>query len=192
MKIWPVVAVAVMSTACFNLGQPSLQPFVTEKDALALPQIVGTWVQEGDDPDVIRFRAADDKTYEVSTVWPAGETPKRGTLVVAFGRIGDQLYLDMTARPLDDEDDAWSIHRLPIHTFARVRLDGDRLEVAAMSDKWVTKGLEDSTLDLPHTTQDDTVILTATSDELAQFALAHADDEGAFLDPDVYTRQSTR
>jgi hypothetical protein len=190
MRIWPVVAVALMGSACFTFSQPSLQPLVTKDDALDMPQIVGSWAQEGDDPQVIRFRALGDKSYELSCVGGAGEKAKRGTLAVAFGRIGDQLYWDLTAIPLDDEDDSWSLHRLPIHTFARIHLEGDRLEIAYLDSDWVSSALADSSIDIAHTMLDNDVLLTATSAELKQFVLDHGDDEGAFGKADVYARKS--
>jgi hypothetical protein len=192
MRIWPVVAVALMGAACLDLAPRSLQPLVTEDDALDMPQIVGSWVQEGDDSQVIQFRARDDKSYEVSCVGGADDEAKRGTFVVAFGRIGDQLYWNLTALPLDDEADIWSVHRLPVHSFSRIHLEGDRLAIASIDADWMKEALADSRIDIAHTMVDDIVLLTATSAELKQLVLDHGDDEGAFGEAGVYTRKATQ
>jgi hypothetical protein len=107
-----------------------------------------------------------------------------------FGHIGagDYLYWDLLAGPRDDESALWRQHRLTVHSFARVTLDGDRLEVAQLQPKWLKAALADSRVEIAHTTVEGDVILTASPAELQELVRDHGDDEGAFGDLQVFYR----
>ncbi len=126
-------------------------------------------------------------------------------------KVGDSLFLDLFPGELqtpevnvksDDEsqqspeDEAGSnvqmlslVHYVPSHSIWRVRLNGDELELALLGEDWVTQQVQEKTLGLRCETAQDVTVLTASTEELREFLLKHADDDKAFPTPWVYRRQ---
>jgi hypothetical protein len=182
-----LIGLLLLATAgCIT--QPSLQPLFTGGDSETVPGIEGTWVQEGDgdEPMFMTLRPLEGSEYEMTL---AGDgKARRGTLAVRFGRIEGDLYWDLTARPLDDEDALWGLHRLPIHSFARVRWQGAQLEVAFLDPGWMKGAIEEGGLDIAHATIDRDRILTASTEDLQQLITDHAQDADFFGNPFVFHR----
>jgi hypothetical protein len=191
MRMWPILAVTLATTGCYESQQLSLQPLFGDEQAVDLPGIVGSWVADGDKEDeVLTFAREEGKVYSLSFVGSNGQ--RQNGLLVAFGAVGDgePLYWDLTALPYKDEPDVWAEHHLPVHSFARVKLDGDRLDIAYFQRDWLKKALRESSVEIAYTVVDDTnVVLTATPAELRQLLCDHGDDEGAFGAPQVYHRR---
>jgi hypothetical protein len=179
-----VVSLAGLGAGCFV--QPSVHPLVVESEAV--PEIVGRWVSVDDDGDVttLTFRARGRGAYEL--LLSENGVARQGTLSLRFGRFGGELFWDATALPLEDEDDFWGEHRLPVHGFARVRLDGDRFEIAFLDPQAVRRSIENDDTALAYERTDDGILLTASSEALGSWVSAHADDDGTFGDTLVLRR----
>jgi hypothetical protein len=183
-----VVSLAGLAAGC--IVQPSLHPLVVGSGALAVPEVVGRWSSVDDDGDVttLTFRARGRAEYEL--LLSENGVTRTGTLRVVFGRFGGELFWDATALALEDEDDFWGEHRLPVHGFARIRLDGDRLEVALLDPSDVKRSIESEGTALAHERSGDGILLTASSEALAAWVSEHALDEKAFGDTLVLLRES--
>ena len=71
-----------------------------------------------------------------------------------------------------------------MHSFLLVEKTPGGLSVKAMDDGWLKKQLEDHPDSIAHTRADgDTILLTATTDELQDFVLKHIDTDGAYGKP---------
>lgn len=184
-----LIGLLVMATTgCIT--QPSLQPLFTGGDSETVPGIEGTWAQEGDgdEPMFMTLRPLEGSEYEMTLAGDGKVMP--GAFAVRFGRIEGDLYWDLTARPLADEDALWGLHRLPVHSFARVRWQDAQLEVAFVDRGWMKDAIEEGGLDIAHATIDRDRVLTASTQDLQQLIADHAQDAGFFGSPCVFHRQT--
>jgi hypothetical protein len=181
-----VVSLAGLGAGC--ILQPSLHPLVVESEAEAAPEIVGRWISVDDDGDVttLTFRPRGGAAYEL--LLSENGAAQQGTLRVVFGRFGGEMFWDATALSLEDEDGFWGEHRLPVHGFARVRLDGDRLEIALLDPQAMKRSIEDADGGLAYERTEDGILLTASSEALGRWISTHAADEEVFGDTLVLRR----
>jgi hypothetical protein len=192
MRIGPIGLLVFASAGCLSV-QPSLLPLFTPGESLAMPGIVGTWVEDGDDPNgddplVLTFRPLGNDGYEMTLT--EGSRVTRGTFAVRFGRLQDDRYWDLTALPLDHEEGLWTEHRLPLHSFARLRWEEDRLEVRLVEAGRVKDAIQEGRLEVPHLelATDHDLMLTASTAELQRFLVEHAEQDDLLGDPIVFHR----
>ena len=57
-------------------------------------------------------------------------------IAVRLGRIGGAVYWDATALPGEDHEGLRDQHLLPLHSIARIRVEGERLVVAPLRSNW--------------------------------------------------------
>ena len=158
--------------------QKAVEPLFAEGDRVSLPGIVGAWTSDGDEPFTLTIRAVEGD-YQLTTS-EKGRTDR--PLAVRPGRIGGTLYWDATAAPIEDHEGLREQHLLPVHSIARVRVEGGRLVVAPLRSDWVKAALADESLDTPHVEIDGEPVLTGSTAELQQLLLAHGGDDGAFTE----------
>lgn len=179
---WAPVVVAGAFCGCIT--QASLQPLFEEGDAVAVPEVLGTWEQVADrDPVTIEIRDG-ESGLELRLLHE-----KRTTLFeVRFGRLAGETFWDLTAQALEDEEPLFTLHRWPVHSFARVRVEGDRLEVAMLSPDWTKGVLGSGSVDVAHEVVDREILLTADTADLKRFVSDHMADPDAFDAPLVFRR----
>ncbi len=185
MRAWLAVATALLGVGCL-VDQRSLQPLFRETELLRVPEIVGTWSAEGDDPMVLQISAAGGGIYELQSV-ERGRVEGRA-LLVGLGKIGDRLYWDATAKPSDD-DGLWAEHTLPLHSIARVRIEENRLEIAPLDSDWLDQAVAERRVEVAHLRVDHGIVLTAATEDLQRLLLEHGEEDGAFAEPVVFARQ---
>jgi hypothetical protein len=176
MRTRPLLAVAGLALLMSGCTVRSLQPLYAEKDLIFDPQMLGTWVEEGDkSDDLLIFQKHEDNAYTVR----AGDMPKlRGHLM----RIEGEMFLDLTPA---EADDAFNI---PGHLFVKIRLDGDTLRTALVDSDWAEHAADAGTLGLSHIRVGSKVVLTASSKELQAFVARHAGDGSVFKNQTEYRR----
>ena len=183
-----LIGLLVLASVGCLTAQPSLFPLFTPAESLAIPGIAGTWVEEGDDPMILTLRPLEGSEYEMTL---AGDgKAERGTFAVRFGRLEGDLYWDLTARPLDDEQGLWTVHRLPVHSFAQLRWDEYQLEIRLVEDGRVKDAFQEGRLEVPHLElgTDRDLILTASTGELQRFLTEQAQQDDLLGDPIVFHR----
>lgn len=156
--------------------QKASLPLFAEGDRVSEAELLGSWASEGDEPFTVTIRALEGD-YAL-TASEKGRTHR--PIAVRLGRIAGTLYWDATALPGESHEGLRDQHLLPLHSIARIRVDGDRLVVAPLRSDWVKAALADGSLDTPHVEIEGEPLLTGSSAELQQLLLAHGDDEGAF------------
>jgi hypothetical protein len=160
----------------------SIQPLVTETEAVLDDGLIGDW---GD----IKISRGEGNEYEVSPF------PMRFRLF----RIGNELFADIYASyPLAvSEVMSFSPPQLPTHSIARIQNTADELQV-----DFFTAEARDIFLkanDSPHVTMregtegdgESYVLLTGSSGELRQFVLRYSQTPGALGDGYRFTRATT-
>lgn len=169
---------------------PSLNPLYTEQDLVFDPALVGVW---GDDNKMAgskeswAFTKAGEKEYRAVYTDNDGNP---GEFVAHLAKIEGRLFLDLYPEAPDlKENDFYKMHLIPVHTFLLVSQIGPTLKMAVMDPDWMKKYLEEHPDALPHQLRDKAVILTASTEELQAFVLAHLKDEDMFGKPSDIPRK---
>jgi hypothetical protein len=189
-----LVVAGVLATGCrVRLFQVSVHPFFHTTDAPG--DLGGRWVSEENEAEGLDLAPAGENEWRVD-IFDAkagleGQKPSGG--VVRFGRVGGALYWDMTVEGADATGDLAKEHLLELHSVARVRWDGDTMELAFLDPRWMSEALADGRVDLAHFGEgeddgDHSIILTARTEELEVFLQAYGDVPEAFSEPEVYHR----
>lgn len=180
MKRVLALALLLGSVGCIAelADQKAIEPLFAEGDRVSEPALLGTWASDGNDPFTLTLRAVEGD-YELTTS-EKGRTDR--PVAVRLGRVAGTLYWDATAGPSKEHEGLREGHLLPVHSIARLRVEGERLIVAPLRSDWVKAALGDGTLDTPHLEIDGEVVLTGSTAELQQLLLAHGGDEDAFAE----------
>ena len=92
-------------------------------------------------------------------------------------RLGKFLFLDMTSEGRDDIS-------LPVHWLFRVWIEDDTFRMAVLDAQWVEKRISAGDLPLAYERVspdgNEGIILTASTQDLQAFCIAHAENTEAF------------
>jgi len=146
----------------------SLHPLYTEETLVGDEEFVGKWVDP--DQDLWVVEEIYDKCYTM-TYKPKGEEKE-----CAFLDVRQRKDWDLT---------------LPVHLFGRLWIERDEMRIALLVTRWLAKKLEEGQLDLGHENTEDGLVLTASSEELQDFAYLYAQDEEAFTKTVTFQRLLT-
>jgi len=184
------VTIAVVFAGC---AARSFFPLFAEKDLVFNPSLVGTWAAEGT-KDTYTFRRATHRSYEViyyqdkhSTVRGKEVLGDTAVFTGQLGHLGDYWFLDLLPewKSLESHlrNDTYNFHWIPIHTFSKVRLEGDTLQVTTLEGDWLKKIIESDSLKIPRLQIGDEILLSTPTEELQQLVLRFAEDTKAFASP---------
>lgn len=173
-----LVALCLSCSGCLVL---SLQP-VYDDDWIAWdPSLVGTWY-DADDHVTLQIEAAEWRSYRVQYDHPS----EKGELTAYLTTIADDHYLDVT--PLRGQDHGSFL--IPVHGVLHVQLDGDQLELRALSYDWFSARLKARTSPGIATVfdQKQNAVLTAPTVRLRSWLRALAADSRAWGPSATFTR----
>jgi hypothetical protein len=165
-----VLLVGVLLLAgCWTL---SLHPLYTEETAIFDDRLIGAWGDTSGARDgTWIFQQGENKTYRLTTK----EKDKADGLFEAhLVRLGDMLFLDVYPEDSQKNNEFYSSHLVPAHTIWGITFGPEALTLAPINSDWLSKGLENKTLDIAHIIEDDVVILTAPTEKLQAFIMRHA------------------
>ena len=101
-----------------------------------------------------------------------------------LAEVGDRLYASLVSGQQASDGSrkgpSYEVHLTQAHWVFRVWLDGDTLRLADLSEDWLTEALNQGKVDIRYEHVGDDLVVTASTQELRQFLLEHAGDEGAF------------
>jgi hypothetical protein len=178
-----VALLAVMLAAC----TPSLDPLYTDRDIFFDPALLGTWRDA--DPNAMdhpsRFVAmrGGANAYRVLIADGGGTAGFTANL----SRIGDHRFFDLYPDEPSVPNDLYGGHLIRTHSFGRLSLEGDRVRLAMLDPEWfqTDAGRQSS---LPRRMLRKTLLLTASTAQLREFALQHPQD-GPFAKGEVWIRE---
>lgn|SRR5436190_6038799 len=179
VKMFAALGLVLLLAGC--VPEPSLHPLFTQKDVLFDPSLVGTWgAVEGKDERaeanaVWTFEKSGENAYSLTRTADG----KRGVYTVHLVQLGGYLFFDAEPNPPESALDGY-LYLMPTHVFGRIALDGDTARVAFLDDEWVKQAADEDRLGVAHQDIEGTIVLTATTNELQDFALSYADGEEAF------------
>ncbi|MDH3283822.1 MAG: hypothetical protein OEQ13_03710 [Acidobacteriota bacterium] len=180
-KFRPLVAMLALLVGCV----PCLQPIYTDRDLIFEPELLGTWSEEDED-ETWTFSAHDPRSYRLVIKNDEGA---EGVFDAHLAEIGGKRFLDLFPTELDpDMNSFYAFHLLPAHTFYLVQQVEPRLRISYMEPEWLSDYVDENPTAIRHEKIDDRVVLTASTDELQEFALGHIETPGAYSEPSEMLR----
>ncbi len=195
-----LVVVILFLTGCVQ----SLHPLYHDKDRLEVPEIVGKWQSESgptwefskveDKPSYfLKYVDTGDNTDKkrVKTWVDKGSFPKEAEIAnmdVNIVKLGGHYFMDFYPadnKSLDNLNELLSMHLLATHTFAKLQVLDGQLLIQHLDPEWLEKLFDENKIRIKHEVVDGSVVLTASTKDLQKFISKYADDENAFIDPEV-------
>jgi hypothetical protein len=180
--------IAILFMSCVR----SLHPLFDKKDLVFEPGLVGTWAEK-DRENTWTFRRSGDKAYSlVYYEQEHGSLHKEvkgdsAEFAAQLGRLGKFTFLDLIPEESDEygntRNTLYNLHILPAHTFWRVWLEGEVLRLALLDNGWLKEMIEQKKVEIAHEEIDGAIVLTASTQQLQEFVLKHAEDADAFPNP---------
>jgi hypothetical protein len=166
----------------------SLHPLYTEKDLVPEGILLGTWVEDSNEPDCVwDFQEfdEDDKAYKLVFTDNEG---RKGLLDAHLTKIDDNLFLDLypTEPPWDEEDPnivIWAyntVFMVPTHTFAKIELNETVLKIYLTDDDEMEKLLKEKPGAVKHTFVNNQPLLLDSTQKLREFFGKYAGDKRLF------------
>lgn len=159
---------------------PSIHPLYTEKDVVFEPSLLGTWIEKEDSKDKWVFEKSDSNSYKLIL----SSESKASEFLVHLVKIGEYLFFDFYPIKNDtiflNKINFFEQHYIPVHTFSKVELKNNILEMKMLEPQWLEKAIEQEDVVIAHEKTKDVFVITASTQELQKFFLAYANDENAF------------
>jgi hypothetical protein len=105
----------------------SLNPGYDDSTIAWEPALIGHWI-DADDKALLHVERGEWRSYRVHYEHPIETGDLTGYLTI----VGNDKYLDLM--PVRGQDRGSFV--IPVHAFLRMRLEGDRLELAPLSYDW--------------------------------------------------------
>ncbi len=174
------LAGVVLWSGCYVMSLNGL--FTEESETAFEPALVGAWVQHDKDGDItISFRQSATKKYTIEYGFKSKKGKSDSGSFKYFGRlgsIGDQVFLDV--EPPELKESADDAHHLPVHTFWKLTLDKDSLQIDKINDEWLGHYLEKKPELLPATEVKGDLLLTGDTPQIRKMLEQIAGQPRAF------------
>ncbi len=189
----------------------SLHPLFTKDTITYKETLLGTWVEDGNQPQVTwqfarlepgaarllpaELRDTLDKCYRLNI---ADNEGRKGSFAACLVKLQDKLFLDvMPDRFPSGEQDPNQMKLVynaffftPVHSFARVSSLDAQLKIRLTDDEGFKKLIQADPKVVKYEVIDDRPVLTASTEELQAFVAKYADDERLFPSEVTLTRKS--
>jgi len=165
---------------------PSVHPLYSEDDIVFNADILGAWIESGNKTEWV-FEASGKNSYIVRI----NERGKLSDLIVHLVKLEERYFFDFYPDENDHIDDMngyLSIQFIPIHTFAKVEITNDSIEIYRFDPNWLEEILKDDPSLIKHEISKEYILLTASTQELQRFILDYAEVREAYLDKAVLYR----
>jgi hypothetical protein len=190
LKILAGLGLLVLLAGCSDsISIPlSLHPLCPEKEAIYDSALAGKWVAKGDEDELLLvIKKADDTGYLLTINTPKAPPQK---FRAQFVRLGKFLFWDLSPEFQVSENNLyWSLHLLPSHSFSRVKIVKNTLQLNILDEDWLEKKILAKEITLAHEYLDDRIVLTAPTAELQAFVKKYGGDKEAFPDLFEFQRQ---
>lgn len=177
-----LVTLIVAAAFLGGCSTPSVHPIWSKDKDLADPALVGAWAPAEKDAKELYTVTRQGDAYHL--VYKKTEKPEETReFDVRLVKLGASRFADVTMPESAQREisDQWAVFALPVHTFLRYSIDGDRLHIWCLESKAFEAGLKAKTFTLAHTSlDDDTVLITAETPDIQAFLEKHAEDKDLF------------
>ena len=183
MKMWKTFVISVFvlglvlgMTGCFVL---SVHPLYFEKDLVFESGLVGTWGEKEHEKDLSElwiFKKSGDKSYQLIIK----DQDEEGFFEAHLLKLGDYLFLDLYPEEPEESSEFYKMHVIPAHSFILVSLEGHVLQLGFFDLDWLEENIEQNKIIIKHERRDDTIVLTASTEELQEFVLKYVEEAFPF------------
>jgi len=178
----------------------SLHSLYTQENVVFEEKLLGTWVDDPNGPEVIwEFTRIDEPKNAYKLVF-SDDKGKKGSFVAHLVKLQNRLFLDAFPsefpwEPDDPNEVKWlynSFFLIPAHTFIKIDSIEPQLKMRLTNNDKMAELLKEDPNAVKHTSIEDRIILTASTEELQAFVLKYADDSRVFTDEVVLNRRENK
>jgi hypothetical protein len=171
-----LIGALTLITGCI----PSVHPLYREQDLIFDLLLVGEWVEktEKSSKETWTFSKREENAYTLLHVDDEG---RKGELITHLLKVNDGRFLDFY--PADSDlklNGFYAFHVMAVHTFMRMRLQGDSLEMSYLDPDWIKAYLAEHPDEIKHEKVEDGILLTAQPKELQAFMIKHSETPDAW------------
>ena len=190
MNTKKVLFYLLAAALCGCVPVASLHCLYTEADVIFEEKLLGTWVDDPNEPDTTwEFTRIDDPNNAYKLIF-TDEEGRKGSFVAHLVKLKDKLFLDVFPGELpwemeDPNKVDWPYNAfflIPAHTFIKVESIEPQLKMRITQESKMEELLKESPNAIEHILIEDRLILTAKTKQLQEFILKYADDERLFGD----------
>ena len=190
MNTKKVLFYLLAAALCGCVPVASLHCLYTEADVIFEEKLLGTWLQEPNDPKTTwEFSRIDEPNNAYKLIF-TDEEGRKGSFVAHLVKLKDKLFLDVFpgGLPWELEDPNkvdWPYNAfflIPAHTFIKVESIEPQLKMRITQESKMEELLKESPNAIEHILIEDRLILTAKTKQLQEFILKYADGERLFGD----------
>jgi hypothetical protein len=195
---WLLVAAlavgSIAATGCDGDGAlfvVSLQPVYTQLDLEADSRLNGMWSDKEGDVTLSFEQGTEngkENEYKLVVKEKNGEQEESGEFEARVVRLGTYYFLDIYPQSSKEGSDFYRLHFTRAHTFARVEINEDSIQLAFLSASWLEAKMDEKTVDTPCVKVDDELLLTGTTEEVQELVFSNASNDEAFADPVLLER----
>ncbi|MEX0845301.1 MAG: hypothetical protein WD022_08460 [Balneolaceae bacterium] len=210
IRLTALVVITTLLSGCFL---KSVHPLVKEEESIVVPGLEGIWdggterwtfarseeylpLNIGlDELDITFHDSRNDTSSDADDLYGylvifeefQGEVTDSSLFLAHFVELNNNLFLDLYPVELD-RTTLYFHHFVPVHTFARVELEGDSLDISLFKDSWIEEQINDNRVRIKHEKTDWGILITASTSELQKFVTKFGDMKEAYDSPSSLTR----
>jgi hypothetical protein len=177
----------------------SFYPLYTEKDLFPNDILIGEW--RGDewmDNDKAKtnwifehrylgkkdMKNIDSTSYVLTLTTYEDDEVVESIFSVHVIKLGGEYFLDFYLKDFLEDDylDLGSFHIIPVHTFAKLAIEEDKLIINWFDQAWLEELITENKIRIHHEKNEDYILLTAKTKELQKFVTKYVNSEEAFED----------
>ncbi len=172
----------------------SFHPLYTPKDLFVNELLLGQWM-DPEDSTIWQFNYAYkgeeipeniDSTSYILRLSGKEHCLTQSSFSVHVVELDHQYFLDFYINNFEgcgnEESDLFDLHLMPVHSFARLQLNGDEALINWFNPDWLTKLAKRGKLEIDFEEEDDMYLITAPTKDLQKFVVKHYEDKDAFVD----------
>ena len=158
----------------------SLHPLYTDENVIFDTRLIGQWTEENS-KEIWEFSQQGEQQYKCVVYEEDGE---QSILVARLLEIKGKMFLNFFPTESDRQEGVfYQLHILSVHSFAYVKQIEPTLQISFPNSDWLQELLEKNPNAIQHEVLGkDDIILSASTEALQTFWLAHLDTEGAFAE----------
>ena len=175
----------------------SFYPLYTENDLFPNDILIGEWKSnEWLDNDKVEMnwsfehsyfgkkdiKNIDSTSYVLKLITREDDVEMESKFSVHIIELGGHYFLDFYLEEfLEDEYlDLGSFHIVPVHTFAKLTVEEDKLIFNWFDQDWLADLIKQNKIRIHHERNEDYILLTAKTKELQKFVTKYVNSEEAF------------